>query len=248
MTLDIVPPSADATVNILILLHGLGDTNASFTQLGISRIPQARRNRNSQPPGKNLNLAETACISLQGPNPIPALFAASSAPAFHWGDDVLFDERKGQIELDAGFATSTQVLKDIVSVLTEKCGFPPRNILFLGFGQGAMAALSLCASSPFSSVEYGGVVSIGGALPASSEAKEGKSRTPVLVCGGSRSTSVTRSAVDRLKARFGDLEYVKWEKGEDSMPRNKEEMLPVMRFFARRLRSRVGVPEGAVEV
>jgi hypothetical protein len=32
------------------------------------------------------------------------------------------------------------------------------------------------------------------------------------------------------------------------MPRSREEMLPIMRFFARRLRSRGGVPEGAVEV
>ena len=66
--------------------------------------------------------------------------------------------------------------------------------------------------------------------------------------GGSRSTQVTRSAVDGLKRRFGDLEYVKWEKGEDSMPRSREEMLPIMKFFARRLRSRAGVPEGAMEI
>ncbi len=38
------------------------------------------------------------------------------------------------------------------------------------------------------------------------------------------------------------------ERIQDSMPRSREEMLPIMRFFARRLRSRGGVPEGAVEV
>jgi predicted esterase len=35
LTLDIVPPSSGSAVNILILLHGLGDTNASFITLGI---------------------------------------------------------------------------------------------------------------------------------------------------------------------------------------------------------------------
>lgn len=51
-----------------------------------------------------------------------------------------------------------------------------------------------------------------------------------------------------MRERFQDVEYVKWAKSEDSMPRSREEMLPIMKFFARRLRSRAGVPEGAVEV
>jgi predicted esterase len=228
LTLDIIPPSSGQPVNILILLHGLGDTNKSFSQLG-----------------KNLNLPETVSISIQGPNPIPPIFTGSETPAFHWGDDVLVDESRGEIELDAGFRTIQKILlEDVIKdSLMKKCGYPARNILFFGFGQGGMAALHVVASSE---LEFGGVVSIGGRL--SSGSRSGKSRTPILVLGGSRSGQVTRSAVDGLKARFVDVEYVKWEKAEDSMPRNREEMLPVMKFFARRLRSRAGVPEGAVEV
>jgi predicted esterase len=195
--------------------------------------------------GKNINLPETCALSLQGPNPIPPLFTGSDAPSFHWGDDVLFDERNGEIELDAGFSTSIKIMKELIETLTSKCSFPARNILFLGFGQGGMAALTFASSVP--ETEYGGVVSIGGALPASSSSSS-KSRTPVLVCGGSRSTQVTRNSVDRLKGAFGEVEYVKWEKADDSMPRSREEMLPLMKFFARRLRSQAGVPEGAVEV
>lgn len=75
-----------------------------------------------------------------------------------------------------------------------------------------------------------------------------KNPTPVLLCGGSKSTQVTRGAVDTLKERFAEVEYVRWQKADDGMPRSREEMLPVMRFLARRLRSRRGVPEGAVEV
>ena len=195
--------------------------------------------------GKNLNLPETCALSLQAPNPIPPLFTGSDAPSFHWADDVLFDERKGEIELDAGFSTSLKILQELIQILTSKCSFPERNILFLGFGQGGMSALSVVSSSP--DVEYGGVISIGGRLPASSSANS-KSRTPVLVCGGSRNTQVTRNSVDRLKGAFGEVEYVKWEKPDDSMPASREEMLPVMKYFARRLRSRAGVPEGAVEI
>jgi predicted esterase len=229
LTLSIIPPSSGQPLNILILLHGLGDTNTSFSQLG-----------------KNLNLPETATLSIQGPNPIPPLFTGSDTPAFHWGDDVLVDESKGEIELDAGFKTTQKILlQDVVKdVLIQKCGYPARNIIFFGFGQGGMAALHVAAASE---LEFGGVVSVGGRL-ASGSGSGGKSKTPVLVLGGRSSGQVTRSAIDGLKARFAEVEYVKWEKAEDSMPRNREEMLPIMKFFARRLRSRAGVPEGAVEV
>jgi predicted esterase len=273
LTLDIVPPSTGPAVNILILLHGLGDTNKSFTNLGTfppfpsstAPLPDLHLSSTSNLPthhpsttkirtktyprhlGKNLNLPETASLSLQAPNPIPSLFIGSEQPAFHWGDDVLFDEGKGEIELDAGFKTSTKILGDLIDILKSKCNYPQRHILFLGFGQGGMAALSTVVASP--EVEYGGVVSIGGALPSSSSStNQPKAKTPVLVCGGSRSSQVTRSSVDRLKAAFGEVEYVKWERPDDEMMRNREEMLPVMKFFARRLRSRAGVPEGAMEV
>ncbi|RDL38660.1 uncharacterized protein BP5553_03000 [Venustampulla echinocandica] len=231
LTVDIIPPPSGSPVNVLLLLHGLGDTNKPFAQLG-----------------KNLNLPETVAISIQGLNPIPPIFTGSDTPAFHWGDDVLVDEGRGEIELDAGFNASTKVLLDVVirDVLMSKCGYPARNILFFGFGQGGMAAVGVAlAAAP--ETEFGGLVSIGGRVP-SAASGDAKSRTPVLVCGGSRSTQITRSAVDSLKGRFINMEYVKWDKPDDSMPRDRGEMLPIMKFLARRLRSRAGVPEGAVEV
>ncbi|KAG0652211.1 putative hydrolase, partial [Hyphodiscus hymeniophilus] len=240
LVFDLAPPPSGPALNILILLHGLGDTNTSFTTLG-----------------RNLNLPQTASLSLQAPNPIPAIFTGSDAPSFHWGDDVLIDEQRGEIELDAGFVGSTKLLGSVVEALTSRCQYPLRSIMFLGYGQGGMVALSfiksytpssLASSSSYTEAEFGGVISIGAGLPSSSSSSIPKCRTPILVCGGSRSSQVTRNAVDRLKKVFGDVEYVKWEKADDSMMRNREEMLPLMRFFARRLRSRVGVPEEAVEV
>ncbi len=195
--------------------------------------------------GRNFNLPETACISVRGPNPIPPIFTGSDRPAFHWGDDILVDERKGEIETDSGFDRSTKLITDeVLNVLVNKCGYPSRNVFFLGFGQGGMAALHIASSSD---LEFGGVMSIGGKLPSSSKAS-GKSKTPVMVLGGSKSTQITRSAIDGLKERFGNVEYVRWDKPDDSMPKKREEMLPIMKFFARRLKSRAGVPEGALEI
>ena len=116
--------------------------------------------------------------------------------------------------------------------------------MLFGFGQGAMAALATASSMV---EELGGVVSIGGPLP-SSNASAKSTKTPVLVLGGSSSTFITRTALDRLKAAFKNVEYQKWTREGDGMPRNRDEMLPIMRFFASRLRSTAGVPEGSVEV
>ena len=232
--LEIIPPPKDQVpLNILLLLHGLGDTEKPFATLG-----------------RQLNLPYTACISIRAPLPLPALFTGSDALSFHWGDDIIFDQSTGEIELDSSFRKATAVILELIidEVLIRKCGYKPRDLVILGFGQGGMVGLHIAGQK--AELEMGGVVSIGGRLPSSSTstASISKAKTPVLVLGGSRSTQVTRSAIDVLKSRFGDVEYVKWAKAEDSMPKSREEMLPIMRFFARRLRSRAGVPEGAVEI
>ena len=226
LVLSITPPPAASShpTNLLILLHGLGDTSVSFTNLG-----------------KQLALPETTCISLQAPTPLPF-----DLGGFHWGDDITFDQLSGQMDFDAGFAKIVKTIKQdmIEDVLVNKCGYTPREIMLFGFGQGAMAALATAATMP---EELGGIVSIGGPLP-SLDATPKAVKTPVLVLGGSSNTLITRAALDRLKAAFENIEYQKWNRSGDGMPRNREEVLPIMRFFARRLRSRAGVPKDSVEV
>lgn len=218
------PPSSQQAINVLILLHGLGDTNVSFTTLG-----------------NQLALPETACISLQAPTPLPFDLAG-----FHWGDDIHFDSTDGHMEVDTGFVKAVKIIAEdvIMATLVKQCGYTPRNTILFGFGQGGMAALATAHSLP---AELGGVVSIGGPLPTSSIAKD-KSKTPVLALGGSSNTLITKSAVNRLKMAFDNVEYNKWDKSGDQMPQSRDEMLPIMRFFARRLRSRSGVPEGSIEI
>jgi len=211
LVLDIVPPQTGSPINILILLHGLGDTQTAFTRLA-----------------QNLNLPETAAISLRGFTPIPALFTGDDTPSFHWAHDVVFDETRGELDLDGDFTPSLKIFRELVDVLMEKCGYAARNIFFYGYGQGAMLPLALVAS--IAETEFGGVVAIGGRLP-STGTGTGKAKTPVLVCGGSKSRQVTKGAVVGLRERFGDVEYVKWEKHEDGMPASRDEMMPIMRFF-----------------
>ncbi|KAI4149230.1 MAG: hypothetical protein LQ340_004738 [Diploschistes diacapsis] len=226
LTLSITPaPPSQKPVNILILLHGLGDTHVSFKKLG-----------------QQLSLPETACLSLQAPTPLPL-----DTGGFHWGDDLIFDQGTGQLDPDTGFKKSTEVILQVIKTLQDQCGYSLRDIIFLGFGQGGMAALNATASIP-SAGECAGVVSIGGPLPADSPRLTRKNKTPVLVLGGSSETLVSDSSVERLKSTFDFVEYKRWRRPRDSMPRNRDEMMPIMQFFARRLRSRQGVPEGSVEL
>lgn len=224
LTITPPPSSSPRNTNVLILLHGLGDTDAPFTQLG-----------------KQLALPETACIALQAPTPLPFELGG-----FHWGDDMIFDQTTGEMDLDTGFSKAVKAIRQnvIEEGLLKSCGYTPREIMIFGLGQGAMAAVTAISSM---SEELGGIVSIGGPLSASATPVK-SAASPVLILGGSSKTIVTRLAMERLRKTFKNVEYHKWNRPGDGMPTNREEMLPIMRFFARRLRSQQGVPEGSVEI
>lgn len=229
----LTPPLADQTpTNILILLHGLGDTPAPFANLATS-----------------LRLPHTACLVLRGPSPLPF-----DLGGWHWGDDIQFDPARpdGGMDLDTGFSKSVRLLVDDVvrGVLLPRCGYAARQIHLFGYGQGGMAALA--AARSLADVQLGGVVSVGGPLPESATMRHAqgeqakKSATPVLVCHGSSRSAVTSTKAREVKEAFQDVQIVEWKKAGDGMMQDVEEMTPVMRFWARRLLS--PAPLGTVEV
>lgn len=55
-------------------------------------------------------------------------------------------------------------------------------------------------------------------------------------------------AEEKLKRLFEFAEIKRYRKSGDSMPSNRDEMMPIMQFFARRLKSTKGVPKGSVEL
>jgi predicted esterase len=221
-------PASQPPTNVLILLHGLGDTNASFTKLG-----------------QQLNLPETACIAVQAPNGL-----LLDIGGFNWGDDIVVDQSTGEIDMDTGFKAATRLLLERVirEGLIGKCGYKARDIMIFGFAQGGMAGLQVAVE--FDNNELGGMVSIGAGVSSSLPLKalEKKSKTPVLVCRASKKSKVTDSAVSKLKDVFEHVEVKDWKRNGDGMMSNREEMLPIMQFFARRLLSRRGVPAGSVEL
>lgn len=97
--------------------------------------------------------------------------------------------------------------------------------------------------------ELGGVISVGGPLPNEAPASlSPKRKTPILVCSGNDSPWVNSSAEAKLKAVFESVQLNRYKRSGDTMPRSRDEMYPIMQFFARRLKSSAGVPEGSVEL
>lgn len=93
------------------------------------------------------------------------------------------------------------------------------------------------------------MISIGAGLPADAPASlDPKSATPVLVCAGSDQSAVTPTTEEKLRHIFAVVEVKRYRRPGDSMPSNRDEMLPIMQFFSRRLRSVKGVPAGSVEI
>ncbi|KAJ5176889.1 uncharacterized protein N7482_002766 [Penicillium canariense] len=233
-----LPPSTSASTpapNILLLLHGIGDTAAGFSSFG-----------------RALRLPETTVVTIQAPAPLPF-----DLGGFHWGDDVAFDSTTGALDMDAGLTRSTALLaNDVIrGTLLRKCGYRLREIMILGFGQGGMAGLTAArelgsadGKESESSGALAGVVSIGAPYALSGTRSGAKNRTPVLLVAGRDSAAVTDGAVRRTKEVFEFVELSRYARRGDGMPSNRDEMLPVMQFFARRLRSRQGVPEGSVEI
>ncbi|KAI1776019.1 alpha/beta-hydrolase [Hypoxylon cercidicola] len=238
----IFPEIPETTTTILILFHGLGDSEAPFAAFA-----------------KNLNLPGVLAISVRGVSPLPPALLGlpdSEHPTrhFHWGDDLTLSPSTGDLDPDPGFSKAEQLVLDklIRGTLIEKCGWETNDILLFGFGQGGSLALGLSSrirqgekvvditkGEKPTGTAFKGAVSIGGPLPTSMiptlSARE-KSRTPILVCHGRSSEFLDEDAVSVLQREFVDVREAKWKKSDDSMPGNKDEMLPIMQFFAERLR------------
>ncbi|KAI1175434.1 alpha/beta-hydrolase [Nemania sp. FL0916] len=241
----VFPEVPEATTSILVLFHGLGDSEASFASFA-----------------KSLNLPGVLAISVRGVSPLPPVLLglsgadiAGPAKHHHWGDDLTLSSSTGDIDPDPGFSKAEHLIleKLISETLIRNCGWETHDILLFGFGQGGSLALGLCSRLRSSDrgtnivggesntgAAFKGAVSIGGALPSSmipTVSAKGKARTPVLVCHGRSSESLDDEAVEFLKKEFTDVREVKWKKTDDGMPKSREEILPVMQFFADRLRT-----------
>ncbi|KAH6686411.1 hypothetical protein F5X68DRAFT_262195 [Plectosphaerella plurivora] len=233
------PKPAELTTSFLIILHGLGDSEGPLTQFASA-----------------MNLPGVLCITIRGVSPLPSAllgFDAEDTPPgaahFHWGDDLKIDPSSEELDPDPGFTSArTAVIDRLVrDTLVARCGWSTKDVMLFGFGQGGSLALGLASelrlgkkveevtSGASAAVEtLKGVVSIGGPLPRSmvpSLSARPKAETKVLV------VQMEDDDADFVKEEFEDVRVVKWKRKDVAMPSNRDEMLPIMQFFASRLNS-----------
>ena len=230
------PDPPESTTAFLILFHGLGDQEVSFAGFA-----------------KSLALPGVMGISVRGTIPVPAAMLGEEPGAtprhFHWGDDLTLNPKTGDLDTDPGFARAKELVMErlVREILLDKCGWELSDILFFGFGQGGSLALGLASQlrlgpdvvdvtdgePKVDRTAFKGVISIGGPLPPSmvpTVSSRSKSKTSVLLC------QLDEEAQDYVKTEFADVTTVKWRGGDIGMPRDREEVLPMMKFFADRLR------------
>ncbi|BFZ59937.1 hypothetical protein YB2330_000959 [Saitoella coloradoensis] len=225
------PPSSGPLTNLVIFLHGLGDSHLSFARLA-----------------HHLQLPETACVSIQGPKAVPML----EEGYWMWTEDIEFGS-DGNVSDDGDFTTARTGLHELIKVLTKDkkhggCGFKPRNVHIFGFGQGGVLGLDVAAQSP---VDLGSMISVGGVLPSSTPTPSSKKATKVLICGGDEQSRVTAKEFERVKSMFNQCQRVIWRNHEgDAMPTPSAtaEWTPIMAFFGQNLQRIAGIPRDAVEI
>eukprot|EP00741_Cyanophora_paradoxa_P000747 tig00000441_g720.t1 len=243
---EYVEPADGIASNLLIMFHGLGDTQENFAKLA-----------------KRMRLPQTAALAVRAPFPLPLDMGWCWHESFEQ-DGSLIEYVPGEKRRLASLARTREMVLDLLDVLQNKCGWKPGEIFLFGFSQGAMAALDAALASPR---PLGGVVCISLNILQEwmDERKHRKTpapevaasrETPVLLTHGALDDVVdidtVREAVAQLKAegsvRSADLNEFSKEHG---MISSEAEMRVVMAFFSKNLKLRSAAldkMEGLVEV
>lgn len=136
---------------------------------------------------------------------------------------------------DTGFLReSPTILVDVIKKgLIAKCHFLARNMIVLGHCRGGMAALAAAAS--WQEIEFGGVISVGGAMPASAlQFSNIKAKTPALILSGALG-NINESALGQIREHFTYVEYDIQRISNDDIP-GAENIGILLDFFAHRFR------------
>lgn len=215
------PSAVDS--NLLILLHGLGDSDTGFFSLG-----------------KNLQktLPQTAVLTLQAPHRVPFL----DGP--HWMWYASFDQF-GELLTKPNPTATVKLLNDVLEHLTQTCGWPASSIHLFGFGQGATLALETLAAysktHPNPREALGTLVSVSGEL-VSHPTLERPSSTPVLHIYRSRSDTPKDSARwashRKASAALTLHRLALGPDGSDEAMLRANEWDAVMQFWSKFLRNR----------
>jgi len=236
-------PSDDGTdENMLILLHGLGDTHLPFARLA-----------------RSLKLPQTATLAIRAPEQIPYLYEQ----AFQWYTS--FDPL-GELIERPNPTPALDLLSSTLHHLITDCSWPPERIHLFGFAQGGSVAVEFClkwwkselekqrasiseatveandnsndtaANQPHSPKSLGSAVTISGPLLSYYPALSHPCPTPLLIIHrpSPSESALPPSAITSFKKVYSKVQDLVIGKGE-GMPRSREEWEPVMKLWSENL-------------
>lgn len=210
--MEILPPIIDVDVrNIVIMLYDDSKTGSSLHSLAL-RLQK--------------ELPESAFILLQ---------ASQSSSSDTAGEPYGHQGEAQENAFDTGFLKESRtLLVDVIkNGLIAKCRFSARNIILLGHCNGGTTALATAAS--WEKIEFGGVISIGGAMPAYiPQISSSKANTPALILSGAAG-NINDTALEQIRENFTYVEPDIRRSSNDKIP-EAEDMKSLLEFFAHRLK------------
>uniref|UniRef100_A0A7S4MZG0 Phospholipase/carboxylesterase/thioesterase domain-containing protein n=1 Tax=Guillardia theta TaxID=55529 RepID=A0A7S4MZG0_GUITH len=214
------PPGSS---NLLILLHGLGDSHEPFLSFG-----------------KKLELPKTSVMALRACDSLPLAMGFSWFPVFEADGNMIVPSRTEE-RRTRGLKSTLDKLEVFLRRVWQQEKFKPKSTFIFGFSQGAIVAVNAGLR-----MNLGGVVGVSGSLIQEQHDSSwppppgGKSSTPMLLTHGvaDERVSITkaRACRDRLRGWVEEetMEWKEYNKGHD-MVRQQEEVRDLMSFFARHL-------------
>ena len=193
----------------MVLLHHEGGNENSVKDL-------ARRIQRKLP--------ECLFLLLRGPETYP-----KGNNGYHWA----YSENGVD---DRFIRSSRHLLKDIIlDDLVKGCFFRPRNIVILGHGQGSLVGLT--AATIWNDTELGGVIAVGGSLPADFQLLAPvKAKTPALMIKASHGL-ITPESIELLKESFLFVDVRERPGSDEDVPKGQEQdFQPYLSFLVHRLR------------
>ncbi|KAM0791768.1 hypothetical protein ACM66B_004032 [Microbotryomycetes sp. NB124-2] len=219
--------------NLLILMHGLGDTDKPFADLA-----------------RSLNLPQTATLSLRAPERIPLL----EEEAYQWWSS--FTEL-GELIPNPNPSKTMTLLIQLIEHLTSPAPGPawlPNQIHFFGFAQGGTCAAELAlawsrhirlrpASTTFSNIstpsldgQLASIVAVSASMLSHPSIGAQKSTTKVLLV--SRPNEERVVGPGSWTKAFGNVKHVVLSSNSrqgQAMLRGQAEWMEVMRFWSETL-------------
>lgn len=227
---SIFVPSAGAR-NLLVLLHGLGDTPEPFAQLA-----------------RKMALPQTAALALRAPIALPFGLAGSQWHAsFDKSSGEPITPSPGEMRRLRSLERETRPRLLRLLDLLDTCGWPAQRIFFLGYAQGGTAAID---SALHATSRLGGVVSVcGHCLPEAAAAglqpvRGGARATPLLIISAQHDAETTVPVARRLfeavqtafgcGANDGSVRMTELP-GRASLCESEAQVRCMMKFFAEHL-------------